>query len=49
MREQARRTVRDAVGGGADHLVIFTGSGATGLPAEFEALRWFPLPAECLL
>jgi len=22
--------------------------GPTGLPAEFEALRWFPLPPECL-
>ncbi len=27
---QARRLVRDAVGGGDDHVVIFTGSGATG-------------------
>jgi hypothetical protein len=22
--------------------------GPTGLPPEFEALRWFPLPAACL-
>lgn len=22
--------------------------GPTGLPPEFEALRWFPLPPECL-
>ena len=29
LREQARRTIRDAVGGTDEHLVIFTGSGAT--------------------
>ena len=27
---QARRLVRDAVGGGDEHVVVFTGSGATG-------------------
>lgn len=29
LREQARRIIRDAVGGTEEHLVIFTGSGAT--------------------
>jgi selenocysteine lyase/cysteine desulfurase len=29
LREDARRIIRDAVGGGPDHVVIFTGSGAT--------------------
>jgi selenocysteine lyase/cysteine desulfurase len=29
-REDARRIVRDAVGGGPDHAVIFCGSGSTG-------------------
>ena len=29
-REEARRIIHDAVGGGPDDLVIFTGSGATG-------------------
>lgn len=29
LREQARRIIRDAVGGADEHLVIFTGSGAT--------------------
>jgi len=29
-REEARHIIRDAVGGGPDDLVIFTGSGATG-------------------
>src|SRR5438270_2386545 len=30
LREDARRVIRDAVGGDDDTLVIFTGSGATG-------------------
>src|SRR5215207_5957239 len=30
LREDARRIIRDAVGGADDHLVIFTGAGATG-------------------
>ena len=29
-REEARRIIHDAVGGGPDDIVIFTGSGATG-------------------
>jgi selenocysteine lyase/cysteine desulfurase len=29
LREEARRTIRDAVGGTEEHLVVFTGSGAT--------------------
>jgi selenocysteine lyase/cysteine desulfurase len=35
LREQARRIVRDAVGGGAEHVVIFTGSGATAAIDRF--------------
>ncbi|GIG70837.1 aminotransferase class V-fold PLP-dependent enzyme [Phytomonospora endophytica] len=30
LREDARRLIRDAVGGTPDHIVLFTGSGATG-------------------
>ena len=30
LREQARELIRIAVGGGAEHAVIFTGSGSTG-------------------
>jgi selenocysteine lyase/cysteine desulfurase len=30
LREQARRIILDAVGGGGEHAVIFTGSGSTG-------------------
>ena len=112
LREDARRIIRDAVGGTAEDLVIFCGSGATaavskligilelripaglderyslagripeaerpvvfvgpyehhsnearailaarparlddeptGMPPDFEALRWFPLPRACL-
>ena len=110
LREEARRIIRDAVGGTGDDLVIFCGSGATaavnkligilelripagldqryrlaeaipeaerpvvfvfpgylrqarailaarpahlddgptGLPPDFETLRWFPLPGACL-
>src|SRR5664279_3024926 len=29
-REEARRIIRDAVGGGDEHVVIFAGSGSTG-------------------
>src|SRR5690242_12417743 len=29
-REEARQIIKDAVGGGPDDVVIFTGSGATG-------------------
>jgi len=35
------RTLLDA---GTDEVP----DGATGLPAHFEALRWFPLPPDCL-
>ena len=30
LREEARQLVREAVGGGDEHVVIFTGSGSTG-------------------
>src|SRR5262245_20432459 len=30
LREEARQIIREALGGGDDHVVIFTGSGATG-------------------
>jgi hypothetical protein len=36
---------RAILAGMPEHL----GEGPTGLPPEFEALRWFPLPPSCLL
>ncbi|MBS2963331.1 aminotransferase class V-fold PLP-dependent enzyme [Actinocrinis puniceicyclus] len=38
LREDARRIIRDAVGGTADDLVIFTGSGATGAINKLVAI-----------
>jgi selenocysteine lyase/cysteine desulfurase len=45
LREQARRTIRDAVGGTDEHLVIFTGSGATGAINKLIATLELRLPA----
>ncbi|HTJ72240.1 MAG TPA: aminotransferase class V-fold PLP-dependent enzyme [Actinospica sp.] len=45
LRERARRTIREAVGGGADHLVIFTGSGATGAVNKLVGILELRLPA----
>jgi selenocysteine lyase/cysteine desulfurase len=38
LREQARRIVRDAVGGDDDTVVVFTGSGATGAIDKFARI-----------
>ncbi|HEX6872216.1 MAG TPA: aminotransferase class V-fold PLP-dependent enzyme [Micromonosporaceae bacterium] len=38
LREQARRTIRDCVGGTDQHAVIFCGSGTTGAVAKMAAL-----------
>jgi hypothetical protein len=35
---------RDLLAGRPDHI----DDGPTGLPEDFEALRWFPLPPACL-
>ncbi|HET9170447.1 MAG TPA: aminotransferase class V-fold PLP-dependent enzyme [Actinospica sp.] len=44
LREQARRIIRDAVGGTEDHLVIFTGSGATGAVNKLVGILELRLP-----
>ncbi len=38
LREEARRTILDAVGGGEEHAVIFTGSGSTGAMDKFQRI-----------
>jgi selenocysteine lyase/cysteine desulfurase len=45
LREQARRLIRDAVGGGTDDLVIFTGSGATAAVNKLIGILELRLPA----
>ncbi|HET9172243.1 MAG TPA: aminotransferase class V-fold PLP-dependent enzyme [Actinospica sp.] len=45
LREQARRGIREAVGGDADHLVIFTGSGATSAVNKLVGILELRLPA----
>jgi selenocysteine lyase/cysteine desulfurase len=45
-REEARRIIHDAVGGGADDHVIFTGSGATGAINKLIDILGLRLPAE---
>jgi selenocysteine lyase/cysteine desulfurase len=45
LREDARRIIRDAVGGGEDDLVIFTGSGATGAVNKLIGILELRLPA----
>ena len=40
LREDARRIIRDAVGGTADDLVIFCGSGAPAMPAAARIDRF---------
>src|SRR5690348_15098405 len=44
-REEARRIIRDAVGGTGDDLVIFTGSGATGAVHKLIGILELRLPA----
>ena len=45
-REEARRIIRDAVGGGDDHAVIFCGSGSTGAINRLVDVLNLRLPAD---
>jgi selenocysteine lyase/cysteine desulfurase len=45
-REEARRIIHAAVGGGADDVVIFCGSGATGAVDKLMAVLNLRLPAD---
>lgn len=45
LREDARRVIRDAVGGTADDLVIFCGSGATAAVSKLIGILELRLPA----
>jgi selenocysteine lyase/cysteine desulfurase len=44
LREDARQIIRDAVGGTDEHLVIFTGSGATGAVNKLVGIMELRLP-----
>ena len=46
LREDARRIIRDAVGGDADTLVIFTGSGCTGAIDKMIGILNLRIPAD---
>ncbi|MEV0713622.1 aminotransferase class V-fold PLP-dependent enzyme [Asanoa sp. NPDC050611] len=46
LREDARAVIRDAVGGDADTVVIFAGSGATGAIDKLVRILGIRLPAE---
>ena len=46
LREDARRLIRDAVGGDEDTLVIFTGSGSTGAIDKLIGVLNLRLPAD---
>jgi selenocysteine lyase/cysteine desulfurase len=45
-REEARRTIRDAVGGSDDHVVIFTGSGSTSAVNKLVLAMGLRIPSE---
>lgn len=45
LREDARRTIRASVGGTDDHLVVFTGSGATSAVNKLVGILELRLPA----
>src|SRR6266516_2708161 len=45
-REEARRIIRDAVGGSEEHVVIFCGSGSTAAVNKLVAVLGLRLPAE---
>jgi selenocysteine lyase/cysteine desulfurase len=45
LREEARSVIRDAVGGGEDTVVVFTGSGATGAIDKLITILGLRLPA----
>lgn len=49
LREQARRLIRDSVGGTDDDLVIFTGSGATAAINKLVGILELRLPERYLL
>jgi selenocysteine lyase/cysteine desulfurase len=46
LREQARRIIRDALGGDDDTLVIFTGSGATGAIDKIVRILGLRIPPQ---
>src|SRR5205814_9472293 len=46
LREDARRIIRDALGGDDDTLVIFTGSGTTGAVDKLVRILGLRVPAE---
>ena len=46
LREQARRIVHEAVGGGDEHVVIFTGSGSTGAIDRLMRILGLPIPSQ---
>ncbi|HVT65667.1 MAG TPA: aminotransferase class V-fold PLP-dependent enzyme [Mycobacteriales bacterium] len=46
LREEARRIIRDAVGGDEDTLVIFTGSGATGAIDKIVRILGLRIPSQ---
>ena len=45
LREQARRIIGEAVGGGDEHVVIFTGSGSTGAIDKLLRILGLHLPS----
>ena len=46
LREEARRTIRDAVGGNDDHVVIFCGSGSTAAIDKMVGILNLTIPAD---
>src|SRR5688572_716355 len=46
LREDARQIIRDAVGGGDDTVVIFTGSGSTGAIDKLVHILGLRIPAD---
>lgn len=46
LREEARRVIRDAIGGDEDVLVIFTGSGATGAIDKIVRILGLRIPSQ---
>src|SRR3990170_3381928 len=46
LREEARRIIRDAVGGNDDHVVIFCGSGSTAAIAKMVGILNLSIPAD---
>ncbi|HVU60079.1 MAG TPA: aminotransferase class V-fold PLP-dependent enzyme [Mycobacteriales bacterium] len=46
LREEARRIIRDAIGGDADTLIIFTGSGATGAIDKIVRILGLRIPVQ---